>query len=430
MKALQTIMTLAILLSLPVTYAQETPESEDPGITPDSFLYGLDVALDKIGLLLTFGQAEKSKKGLEIARERLLEVKAMAEENKTNAMIKAQNEHDRMLDKVKESIKEIKNDNTTEEIDEEIEVETELEKHVIKIDEVRGDLKVRLKIKGNMTHKQRSVIDSILSAMENKTGEVRIEINNRKGKTKMRMKIETGKDIEEIEDEIDEHEARKGLTGMKKERAYDRIEDAREEIEEAKDFLGNATSELLTLAEHHLENAKDAYDSGDYGKAYGQATAAENIAESIKEEVEEKEIEKHGHEKQHKEDSEAEFEIDAKIMGNETLVKVKANGEKTTFTLETTSRAEVVLEVAARLGINSDLVERIIEFEDEEDDSFEQGFEVGNKSMKKVEKKGHKKTDETEETETGDEKEVEEDEDGSDANGADEGKHFGDMRRD
>lgn len=426
MKALHTIMALVIFAGLPVANAQEASESEDPGITPDSFLYGLDVALDKISLLLTFDQAEKSKKGLEIARERLIEVKVMAEQNKTKAMIKAKNEHDQMLDKVKGFIKEIEKDNSTEEIDEEIEVEKELEKHVMKLEEIRGELKVKLKIGGDITPEQQSVIESVLSAMENKTGEVGIEIKNKKGKTKMEIKVKTGKSDEEIEEEITEHEARKGLTDIKKEKAYDRIEDAKEEIAKAKSLLGNATnatSVLLARAELLLENAKEAYDAGDYGKAYGQATAAENIAESIKEEVEETEIEEHGPKGDGDEENETELEIEAKIKGNETLVKVEVNGEKTAFTLTTVSRAGVVLEVATRLGISSDLVERVIEFEDEDGSSFEQGFEVGNKTLEKKEKKEHKKTEEKEDVEeVEDEKEIEENGD------ADEGKYSGNTR--
>jgi len=74
---------LLMVLILPIVNAQQP--TEDPGITPDSFLWGLDKALDQLTLLLTFDKGEKAKKGIEIARERLLEVREMIEENKLEA---------------------------------------------------------------------------------------------------------------------------------------------------------------------------------------------------------------------------------------------------------------------------------------------------------------------------------------------------------
>ncbi len=91
---------LTCLLVLPLALAQQP---EDPGITPDSFLWGLDNAIDQLTLLLTFDQAEKARKGLEIARERLLEVKQMIKENKADAAKKAEEAHGKHLLKVKEN---------------------------------------------------------------------------------------------------------------------------------------------------------------------------------------------------------------------------------------------------------------------------------------------------------------------------------------
>jgi len=81
-----------LIFFLPVVFAQE--KSEDPGITPDSFLWGLDKASERIDLLLTFDKSEKAKKGLAHAHERLSEVKAMIEENKLEAAEKAKESHE------------------------------------------------------------------------------------------------------------------------------------------------------------------------------------------------------------------------------------------------------------------------------------------------------------------------------------------------
>lgn len=63
--------SVTFLLLTSSVFAQEV----SAGITPDSWLYGLDVAIDQITLLLNFDNGDKARKGLEIARERLLEVK-------------------------------------------------------------------------------------------------------------------------------------------------------------------------------------------------------------------------------------------------------------------------------------------------------------------------------------------------------------------
>ena len=107
MKKLFAIIT--ILLLLPIVNARE--KSVNAGITPDSFLWGLDKALDNLNLLLTFNPAEKARKGIEIARERLEEVKVMAEKNKIESAEKAKDEELKILSKVKNNISDIKEKN-------------------------------------------------------------------------------------------------------------------------------------------------------------------------------------------------------------------------------------------------------------------------------------------------------------------------------
>lgn len=59
--------------------AEELP---DPGVTPDSWLYGLDRAFERINLALTFDRAAKAEKHLQIASERIAELKAMVDKGK------------------------------------------------------------------------------------------------------------------------------------------------------------------------------------------------------------------------------------------------------------------------------------------------------------------------------------------------------------
>ncbi|NJE10382.1 cell wall-binding repeat-containing protein [Thermococcus sp. MAR1] len=74
------------------------------------------------------------------------------------------------------------------------------------------------------------------------------------------------------------------------EMALEAINASEERLETAKEMLDNVTldpreemlvTRMLALAERELENAKDAYDMGKYGRAYGQAIAAKAHAEFV-----------------------------------------------------------------------------------------------------------------------------------------------------
>ncbi|MFQ6137312.1 MAG: DUF5667 domain-containing protein, partial [Candidatus Hydrothermarchaeales archaeon] len=274
MKAMAIALCILMLTMAPAS-AQEAG-TPDPGITPDSFLYGLDVALDQISLLLTFDEGAKARKGLEIAEERLLEVREMAEENKLEAMERAQREHSNALGTVTSAVRGLERANSTEEIEDEIEIEKELEEHRTKIEMIRGELKVKIKIKGNVTAEQQAMIDSILGSLENQTGKVKIEIDNKKGRTKTKIKIETGKSDVEIEDEVEEIERKKGLTRMRLEWAQKAIDHAEEKIAKAQEKIDEKRAEgvNVTIAEDYLDQAntllvqaKDALNATEYRDA-------------------------------------------------------------------------------------------------------------------------------------------------------------------
>lgn len=273
-KILVMIVAVSILLIL-IAYAHEEKIIE-PGVTPDSFFWGLDKALDNLNLFLTFDPAKKARKGIEIARERLEEVKIMAEQNKLEAAVKVKDEQLKVLSKIKQSISKIKDANATKQIEEEIEIERELGEHEDEIEEVRSNLKIN------------EMLDSLLGALENKTGEVKIEIKNKKGMTKITIKQKTGKSEKEIEEEIEDIEEELGLADTNKEEAAEEIEDAKEELMELDEELleheleGHVANEtpitaLMDSAKEKISNAEDAVKAGDFGEALGQANSAQQL---------------------------------------------------------------------------------------------------------------------------------------------------------
>ena len=62
---------VSTLLFSGTVYAQIDEELPNPGITPDSSFYFLDIWGKKIGLFFAFGAEAKARKALEYAEERL-----------------------------------------------------------------------------------------------------------------------------------------------------------------------------------------------------------------------------------------------------------------------------------------------------------------------------------------------------------------------
>ena len=385
MKKINFIGILLIVFILPIANAQQP--TEDPGVTPDSFLWGLDKALDNLNLLLTFDKGGKAKKGIEIARERLLEVKSMVEENKLEAAEKAKEEHGKNLLKVKQNIKEIEEDDSKKEIKEVIEIEKELEELNEEVEDVNTGLKIKIKIEGTLTEEQKALINSLLDSLEGQTGEVEIEIKNKKDKTKIKIKQETGKSDEEIEDEIEEIEEEQGLADIKKEKAAEEIEDVKEDLNELEEELQEHKSEghvadetpitnLIYNAKKKLSNAEEAFSKNDFGEAFGQANAAKQLIENA-ERILEKTVEKF--EEEEEEHEEEEQEIKVEIKEEEAKVKIEIGDEKLKFTLETTDKNTIIQEIAARTGLSIDQVTKLAKIEEEKQEETEEELEIEDK---------------------------------------------------
>ena len=364
------VVFLAFLVSLsPFAVAQA--DTVPAGTTPDSFLYGLDVALDQIKLLLTFDNAEQARVGLSIARERLSEVREMALQNKVEAMKRGQAEHRNSLAAVRASVSDLSRINSTQEITEEIEIEKELEEHDEEVETVSQEIEVKIKIRGNITVEQQALIDSVLSRLQNVTGEVKVDIKAKKGLTKIKIKQETGEDDEEIDREIRRIEHKKGLTELRLRKVVERMEDARNAIGEAEEKLilaqqGNLTvpssvESLLEQANRRFSSAEQALNETNLGEAFGQATAAERLAGNAERQLE-RLLEG--------DEDEQEVEIEAELKEDGARVEVKVRDRKLRIMIPTTDRNEIISHIADKTGLSKNEVERLlkIQIEDEDDD--------------------------------------------------------------
>lgn len=375
------VFLVALLALSSVSLAQEVSPAGaqigkiKAGTTPDSFLYGLDTAIDNIRYLLTFDNTAKAKVGLEISRERLLEVREMVIKNKVNAAQKAQNEHVKTLEKVKSSVTVLSRDNSTQELTETLEIEKEIEEHEDEVETISEELKIKIKVKGEITEEQQALIDSVLNLMQNKTGEVKIKIENKKDETKIKIKVETGKSDEEIEDEIEELEERTGLLDIKQAKAQEQIDDALEELAEVQSLLlqinetqANVTDVkvLVSQAEDHLSRAQEAFNKTKFGQAFGLANSAERLAKNAEKILERLEFK----------EEEEEREIEVEIEKGVAKIKVEVGDLKLKYRLATTSRDEIVSDISSKTGLSVEEINTILEFEVETEEEEETELEA------------------------------------------------------
>ncbi|OIO42249.1 hypothetical protein COU62_04055 [Candidatus Pacearchaeota archaeon CG10_big_fil_rev_8_21_14_0_10_35_219] len=344
---------LLIVLISPVNAQQAT--TIDPGVTPDSFLWGLDKAFDQITLLLTTGDVDKAKKGLEIAEERLAEIREMIKENKLEEVEKAQEAHGKTLLKVKEKVKEVEDDDSLRKIEKVIEIEKELEKHDDDVEQTFGELKVKIEIKGEITQEQKDLIDSILNSLKGQVGEVEIEIKNKKNKIKIEIEQETGKSDEEVEIEIGDIEEEKGI--KKQEKALEAIEDAEKELNK---LLEGDEEENMTISQELIDNFNSLFDQAKEQFAQNNYVEARRLAKQAEELLD---------------DEKEENEIGIKIEEGKAEVDVRIGDSKWEFELETTDLDNIINEIATRTGLSSEEVNAIMNVEIEEEDEEEQEAE-------------------------------------------------------
>ena len=97
-KILILVMAVILAVSIPV-FAEETTNTTDPGIKPDSPLYILDRLAEKIQIAIVTDAVKEAEALAGMAQERLAESKAMAEENYIEKATKAISEYKELMDK-------------------------------------------------------------------------------------------------------------------------------------------------------------------------------------------------------------------------------------------------------------------------------------------------------------------------------------------
>jgi len=189
--------------------AAENVTLVEPGISPDSALYGLDKAIERISMALTFDKAKRAEKALANAEERLAEVKAMVDANKLDKAEVAQKGHEEDVAEAEKDVEEIESDGDAEKAKKALEdvskVQKEILTHSQKVAAVKDRILAMMAEK-NMSADKIARITAVFDKIKAKAVEMENKSLQKKEQVKTKYKTLAGKtdaEVEEVESEID-----------------------------------------------------------------------------------------------------------------------------------------------------------------------------------------------------------------------------------
>ncbi|MBN2141721.1 hypothetical protein JW711_00170 [Candidatus Woesearchaeota archaeon] len=266
----------------------------DPGVTPDSPFYGLENAWDRIRLAMTFNKAKRAEKALQIAEERLSELRVMAEQGKADHAEKARLRYEQFLNKSREAAEGIDSDENADGAKNAWRriagLQNAVEAHRDHLANVKERIEAAL-AKENITDEQKANLEAILDRVEQQTEDFEAKVEAKKDSVKTKFKVLSGKTDDEVDDEEAAIDEETGLTKARVERAKARVALAKAVLARARERVnaqkaaGEDVADLeagLELADDEVaeaeaginSNAKDAYKWADRVHEYGNEIAA------------------------------------------------------------------------------------------------------------------------------------------------------------
>ena len=308
MKKIFSIFIFILLLTTNIAIAQEE-QLPDPGILPDSPLYGLKKAAEAVGTFFTFGQEKKAERMLQLAEKRLAEAEAVGKEGKKTAADKAIKGYQKAIENAQIHAR---NAERKAEVLEKVAEKTS--KHLSILDKIKD--KVPEQVKEAITKAKEASMNEqkkALRALSEDKPEKAAEINIKAAKDRLKRakeKAEAGEseDVEEALEEYDEMtELSKELAEKDAEAAEDIAEDLNEqllELDEIEDAAPEDVKEkvkekkssslekqrdsLRSLAKDKPEKAAEIYSKAAEARLNrAKEKADENEIEEVENEVEE-----------------------------------------------------------------------------------------------------------------------------------------------
>jgi len=169
--------------------------TEEAGITPDSPLYGIERALERINLALTFGKAAKAKKGLAHASERLMEVQKMIAEKKLKHAEKAQKAYEDAVAEVEDNMEEMGDGDAEQELADQVEIEDLVAKNTKVVQQIGN---VTLRLGKSLTAEEKAKLQEAIASLEGINSAFKVKVLANKNRIKIKIKAAKGATDEEI----------------------------------------------------------------------------------------------------------------------------------------------------------------------------------------------------------------------------------------
>ncbi len=261
MKTIAILMTVLLALGMMVSLvaaedlvdSTDDVELADAGVTPDSSLYGLEKAMERLNLAFTFGKANKAKKTLGYAEERLSEMRKMAEEGNVEAAETAQEEHDELINETAKLVDEIESDSSEDVAEDALEdvaeIQTQMQTHSQKVASVKNTILARM-ADGNMSEEQLAHLTEVFNKIINKSQEMELKMEQKRENVRTKLKVLSNK----TEDELDDVEEQARERGKVKLNETEDEEEDEEELENETEDEDEEELENEDESEDELEN--------------------------------------------------------------------------------------------------------------------------------------------------------------------------------
>ncbi|OKY77458.1 MAG: hypothetical protein BTN85_2109 [Candidatus Methanohalarchaeum thermophilum] len=293
----------------------------NPGITPDSYLYGLDRAMESIHLAITNGEQNKAKLHLKLAEERLSEGVEMGYRGNNKLADQMTEQYNKNVDQSLETTQEIAQEQERTQLQERIATQTthhiEVLEHVM--NRVPGQAREAIENAFTQSNNGREkALGQLSENAPDKAMQMRYQFANN-----IAMELQKKALDIEIEAEINTTSGNTTVT-------Y--------EYNDTEGTFTLETTDVQTIVEETAERTE---------------LTIEEVKTYI--ELEYEPTQEH----------ETEIEITATIEMDLTTVTVELDGEEQTFTLNTTDRKEIVREITQRTQLNPPEIYKNLEIDDE-----------------------------------------------------------------
>ncbi|MEK6835142.1 MAG: DUF5667 domain-containing protein [Nanoarchaeota archaeon] len=249
----------------------------NPGTTPDKAGYGLKIALEKIGLAFTFNKEKRTQLALNLAEKRLEEARLMANENKIDALLRAKEEHKKLIEKVKSDLKD--SGDSEADLDKRIELENNLEDQGNRIEDLESAILVKTK---GLTDEQRQKLLDLIEEFKNQTADVKVKVSENKQEiiTKLRAKGFNETKIEEKEAKLEANAERFVAHEINQsEKMFELASKLIEKAQTEKNItIKQETLDLKTKAEAKLNEAKQALTDKRYKESVELARESKKLS--------------------------------------------------------------------------------------------------------------------------------------------------------